>query len=207
MKIISKYKSHILVFIISGILFSSVGAYAALIISSNEVAVNSSHTNKTNVADSLDEIYTAIDDGKSNIINSLNSKGLELTSNATYSQIVNGINSIPIGKNTDDEWSLKDNNGNFIPRNSTDVYISRMRYSSGTVYLAPENNKYGVEYHNLYINTSKSVWAAIGIYLNDDSNMSLTNGEYHCPEGKYIKSVFFNNPYGSCDVYDFLATE
>lgn len=114
MGIITKYKNYILIFVISGILFSSIGAYAALVISSSEVAVNSSYTNKTNVKDSLDEIYNEVDTGKSNIINSLNSKGLELSNNATYQDIKNGIDTLPIGKTDSGEWGLKDSDGNLI---------------------------------------------------------------------------------------------
>lgn len=61
MKFISRYKKFIMTFIIGGILFSSIGAYAALIIGANEVAVTSSKTTKTTVQDSLDELYDLMD--------------------------------------------------------------------------------------------------------------------------------------------------
>lgn len=134
-------KKYVLIFLLGVIISQVISVSAELIIGASEVAVNSTHTNKTTVKDSLDEIYTTLDDEKSNIINSLNTKGLELGLNSSYAQIVNGIDSLPFGKTDDGSWGFEDNTGNVAPV-KTGLKILGTISNSGTINVSTTLDNY-----------------------------------------------------------------
>ena len=100
----------------------------------------------------------------------------------------------------------------FYPFKSTDIYISHLVMPSGTIYVAPDQNQYGVEYHTVSIdNTRVTDIPSLEITLNDNTKIYketlFKTGTYTCPSGKYIKQMFFNNPYRSLQIYDLRFTE
>lgn len=95
------------------VLLSSIITNAIAIISSDKVSYKD-----TTVKEQLDDLITASSNVKDKIDEAIINKGFNVNNSSTYSEIVNGINELPvtIGKDDEGNWGyfLEENSG-FIP--------------------------------------------------------------------------------------------
>ncbi|MGN0992786.1 MAG: hypothetical protein ACI4PE_02495, partial [Bacilli bacterium] len=84
-------KKKIVFSFILGMIVSGMSIYAAVSLTSDKVGYND-----TTVKDSLDSLFTEAVNGKNSITTALSNKGFNVNNNSTYSEIVNGINELPV---------------------------------------------------------------------------------------------------------------
>lgn len=122
-------------FLLGGLLFGTIGVYAATTLASSSVSYDNatSGSASSNVQGSVDELYNNASAGRTNIINSLNTKGLTLGSNSSYADIVSGINSL--SDNAGEPvllWTNPNPNNSFA---SQTVSLDLSNYASVIIYL------------------------------------------------------------------------
>lgn len=110
----TKNKDLLLGAFIGAILTSVIGVSAVITTNTLSYTPKDSTWNVNTAQGALDSLYDASLTGKNNIISALNSKGLRLDNNSEYNNIVDGINSLPVGKTESGEWG-------FVPEGETTV--------------------------------------------------------------------------------------
>lgn len=116
-----KNKSYIITFFIGGIFFSTISVSAAIMIAAKEVSLSTSKTSKTNVQDSLDELYDLVTYG-----------------NVSASQMLSGTTALSNGKKITGTISSKGAT-TFTPSTSNQT-IAAGQYLSGTQTIKGDSN-------------------------------------------------------------------
>jgi hypothetical protein len=88
-----KETTKIILAFILGILISGVAVYAGVVLSADKVSYNN-----TTVKDSLDNLFSDVENGKAKIAAAITDKGVDTSVNDTYSTIVSNIEKIEVSK-------------------------------------------------------------------------------------------------------------
>lgn len=116
-----KNKSYIITFFIGGIFFSTISVSAAIMIAAKEVSLSTSKTSKTNVQDSLDELYDLVTYG-----------------NVSASQMLSGTTALSNGKKITGTISSK--GAATITPTTSNQTIAAGQYLSGAQTIKGDSN-------------------------------------------------------------------
>lgn len=156
-----KNKSYIITFFIGGIFFSTISVSAAIMIAAKEVSLSTPKTSKTNVQDSLDELYDLVTYG-----------------NVSASQMLSGTTALSNGKKITGTISSKGAT-TFTPSTSNQTiaagqYLSGAQTIKGDSNLVAGNIKSGVSLFGVkgtYTGSGSKI--LIGGYTSSRRNSSL----------------------------------
>lgn len=164
-----KNKSYIITFFIGGIFFSTISVSAAIMIAAKEVSLSTSKTSKTNVQDSLDELYDLVTYG-----------------NVSTSQMLSGTTALSNGKKITGTINSK-GAATFTPSTSNQTiaagqYLSGAQTIKGDSNLVAGNIKSGVSLFGVtgtYTGSeSKILIKGLKSYRDSDPALNVNKGDY-----------------------------
>lgn len=156
-----KNKSYIIIFFIGGIFFSTISVSAAIMIAAKEVSLSTSKTSKTNVQDSLDELYDLVTYG-----------------NVSASQMLSGTTALSNGKKITGTISSK-GAATFTPSTSNQT-IAAGQYLSGAQTIKGDSNLVAGN-----IKSGVSLFGVTGTYTGSE-NITILDLMYNDAQGKSL---------------------
>lgn len=174
-------KKGIICFIL-GMLVSS-SAYAAIVLSSDKVGYND-----TTVDAALNNLFDESVNGKNNIINTLSNKGFDIVSNPTYSDIINGINELPITlvKGEDGSYGYKLPGDDTILSFEAD-HLGAIKSLNFDLNASWQNATY-TSYSNS-VKVSNDGYEIIGVFTSGTTYHNYDDGDYKSNDDSWGISV------------------